>query len=163
MNQRNKLSQFSLLFPYRKFPISNHHSTNHHFLIDFRLEILYKSAIIFFCCFFCQFPQNGNSYPHHFCKTRNQRCVKLFIRLIYMILKLTSDPFRYFTRFVHGFCISFKLKKRYRLQSICTVSIQSMYYFVLFLINSSIPFAAAFPAPIARITVAAPVTASPPA
>ena len=29
--------------------------------------------------------------------------------------------------------------------------------------NSSIPFAAAFPAPIARITVAAPVTASPPA
>lgn len=29
--------------------------------------------------------------------------------------------------------------------------------------NSSIPFAAAFPAPMARITVAAPVTASPPA
>ena len=29
--------------------------------------------------------------------------------------------------------------------------------------NSSIPFAAALPAPIARITVAAPVTASPPA
>ena len=33
----------------------------------------------------------------------------------------------------------------------------------LLLIYSSIPFAAAFPAPIARITVAAPVTASPPA
>lgn len=38
-----------------------------------------------------------------------------------------------------------------------------IYFAYLFLINSSIPFAPAFPAPIARITVAAPVTASPPA
>ena len=37
-------------------------------------------------------------------------------------------------------------------------------YIIYYLLkNSSIPLAAAFPAPIARITVAAPVTASPPA
>ena len=38
----------------------------------------------------------------------------------------------------------------------------SLVYYLL-LRYSSIPFAAAFPAPMARITVAAPVTASPPA
>ena len=37
------------------------------------------------------------------------------------------------------------------------------FHVYLFLKNSSIPFAPAFPAPMARITVAAPVTASPPA
>ena len=42
---------------------------------------------------------------------------------------------------------------------------QSLQKFCLYLLRrySSIPFAPAFPAPIARITVAAPVTASPPA
>ena len=44
-----------------------------------------------------------------------------------------------------------------------TVSLDSIDYSALPLMNSSIPFEAAFPAPIARITVAAPVTASPPA
>lgn len=37
------------------------------------------------------------------------------------------------------------------------------YFSYLFWIYSSIPAAAVFPAPMARITVAAPVTASPPA
>lgn len=43
------------------------------------------------------------------------------------------------------------------------ILLRILYFYFLLLIYSSIAFAAVLPAPMARITVAAPVTASPPA
>ena len=54
-------------------------------------------------------------------------------------------------------------KTGYTAQPPYTLPFTEPCFYYLFFRNSSIPFAAALPAPIARITVAAPVTASPPA
>ena len=54
-------------------------------------------------------------------------------------------------------------KTGYTAQPPYTLPFTEPCFYYLFFRNSSIPLAAALPAPIARITVAAPVTASPPA